>query len=104
MNMVLYHHLQKMEPPKSTSKHIKVTRNKPDYETMWSLCGWLPIDIIKKTFQLTTQYTRTPTSVIFKKHYTSLFPAMNVTQVDDPIATYIVYVYTPAVDDGFKHT
>ena len=49
MNVLLYHHLQKMEPFKPTSKSIKVTWNKPDYKALWSLFGWLPIDTIKET-------------------------------------------------------
>ena len=88
--------------PDTTNKHIKVSGNKPDYESFRSLFGWLPTDVIKQTFQLTTQYTRTPMSAILKKHYKSLFSALNVTRRDEPVATDTVYSNTPATDNGCK--
>ena len=39
-------------------------------------------------------------SVILKKHYKSPFPAMNVTQRDEPVAVDTVYSDTLAIDDG----
>jgi len=40
--------------------------------------GWLPEDIIKSTFEVTTQYARLPMSTLLKKHYKSPFPALNI--------------------------
>ena len=87
---------------KHTSKHIKVTGNKPNYDAPRPLFVWLPIDTIKKTFQLTTQYARISMSAIIKNHYKSLFPAMNVTRRDEPVATDNIYSDTLAIDDGCK--
>ena len=35
---------------KTTNKPIKVSDNKPDYESLKPLFGWVPTDIIKQTF------------------------------------------------------
>jgi hypothetical protein len=39
-------------------------------------------------------------STTLKKHYKSPFPAMNVHNCDEPVATDTVYSDTPAVDSG----
>ena len=39
---------------KPTSNPIKVSGSKHDFESLQPIFGWLPIDTIKKTFQLTT--------------------------------------------------
>ena len=62
--------------------------------------GWLTIDTIKKTSQLTTQYARTPMSIILKKRYRSPFPDMNVTRRDEHVATDTVYSDNLAIDNG----
>jgi hypothetical protein len=36
--------------------HEEVT----NYETLRPLFGWLPVDVIKRTFAVTTQYARNP--------------------------------------------
>ena len=35
---------------KPMNKPIKVSEDKPDYESLWSLFGWLTTDIIRQTF------------------------------------------------------
>jgi hypothetical protein len=62
--------------------------------------GWLPKDVIKKTFAATTQNARMPHSTILKKHYRSPYPALNVHRRSEPVATDTVYSDTPAVDCG----
>ena len=84
------------------NKPIKVSENKPDHDSQQPLFGWLPTDTIKQTFQLTTQYARTPMSAILEKHYKSPFPALNVTCRYEPVGTDTVYSDTPDVDNGCK--
>ena len=62
--------------------------------------SWLPVKVIKKTFQSTTQYARTPASTMLQKHYKAPFPALNVHRRDEPVATDTVYYNTPAIDNG----
>ena len=71
-----------------------------DYGALQRLFGWLPTDIIKRTFKATTQYARMPTSTVMKKHYKSQYPALNVKRRDEAVATDTVFADTPAVDDG----
>ena len=87
---------------KPMNKPNKVSGNKPDYESLRPLFGWLPTDTIKQTFQLTPQYARTPMSAILNKHYKSPFPALNVTRRDEHVATDTIYSDTPAVDNRCK--
>ena len=80
--------------------NITTKTNEPQYELMRPLFNWLPLNVIKKTFQLSTQYGRTPASAIMKKTYRSPFPALNVKRRSEPVATDTVYADTPAIDNG----
>ena len=64
--------------------------------------GWLPIDVIRDTFNATTQFYRTPASTNLKKHFRSPYPACNVHRRQEALATDTVYSDTPAIDDGSK--
>ena len=41
-------------------------------------------------------------SNILKKHYKSIFPALNAKHRDEPVATDTVYSDTPGIDNGYK--
>src|SRR5574339_96692 len=62
--------------------------------------AWLPTDMIKKTFEMTTQFYRMPMGKYLKKRYKSPFPACNVHRRNEPVATDTVYSDTPAIDSG----
>jgi hypothetical protein len=62
--------------------------------------AWLPENVVKETFKNTTQYARMPMSEVLKKHYKSPFPALNVHQREEALATATVYSDVPAVDSG----
>jgi len=78
----------------------KIKVHAPDYEALRPMFGWLPLDIIQHTFEVTTQYAHLPMSTLLKKHYKSPFPALNVHWCDEPIATDTIYSDTPAIDSG----
>ena len=63
----------------------------PDYEALCPNFGWLPTDVIKQTFQNSTQFARIPMSTTLTKHYKSPFPANNVHRRNEPLATDTVY-------------
>ena len=75
--------------------NITTKTNEPKYKLMRPLLNWLPLDIIKKTFQLSTQYARTPVSAAMKQTYRSLFPALNAKRCSEPVATDEVFSDTP---------
>jgi len=78
----------------------EINKHTPDYQALRPMFGWLPADIIKQTFEVTTQYARLPMSTLLKKRYKSPFPALNVHRRDEPVATDTIYSDTPAVDSG----
>ena len=59
--------------------HIhQVTKQQLDYVALHPMFGWLPEDIIKSTFEVTTQYAHLPMSTLLKKCYKSPFLMLNV--------------------------
>ena len=83
----------------NTQNH-EVARQTPDYEPLRPLFGWLPTDIIKRTFVATTQYAHMPMSSVLQKHYKSPFPVCNIHRRNESVATDTVYSDTPAIDSG----
>ena len=63
---------------KASKSPVQISTKEPDYERQRPLFAWLPVDTIKKTYELTTQYARIPMSTILKKRYQSPNPALNV--------------------------
>ena len=72
----------------------------PDYNILRPLFGWLSTDIIKQTFEHTTQYARLPHGTQLKRVFRSSNPALNVVRRNESVACDIVYADTPAVDNG----
>ena len=67
--------------------NVTTKTNEPEYELMKPLFNCLPLEIIKKTFQLSTQQERTPESTLMKKIYLSPLSALNVKRRNEPVAT-----------------
>ena len=65
-----------------------------------ALPGWLPTNVIKKTFNMMTQYAQMPFSSILKKCFKSPNPALNVMHCNEPIATDTIQLDTPAINGG----
>jgi hypothetical protein len=80
--------------PKVTLKHD------PDYKQLRPFFGWSAPDIIKKTFEHTTQYARLPAGTTLKKAFKSPNPALNVYCRNEAVPCDIVYSDVPAVYDG----
>ena len=75
-------------------------RKENNYSLLQPLFNWLPIILIKKTFDLSTQHTRTPDYSLLKKTYLSPFPDFNAKLRSEPVATDTMCSDTPAVDNG----
>ena len=82
------------------SAPVSVNTKEPDYEKQCPLFAWLPTEVIKRTYELTTQYARIPMSTILRKRYLSPNPALNVHRRNEPVATDTVFSDTPAFDSG----
>jgi hypothetical protein len=73
-----------------------------DYQRLRPYFAWLPMGIIKKSFENTMQYASMPMSTYMKRHYKSPFPALNVHRRNESVTTDTVYSDTPAVNSGAK--
>jgi hypothetical protein len=76
------------------------TKRNPDYNQLRPFFGWLSSDLIKKTFEHTTQYARLPTGTSLKKAFKSPHPALNVYRRQEDVACDIIYSDVPAIHDG----
>ena len=75
-----------------------------DYEHMKPYFAWIPSNLIKKTFENSTQYGYMPTSPdgnLFKR-WKSPNPAMNIFRLQDDLLTDKIHSNTPALEGGFK--
>ena len=89
------------DPVESTPFIPKITtRRDPDYHKLRPYFGWLSTEVIKLTFQHTTQYARLPTGTMLKKAFKSPNPALNVYRRTENVACDIVYSDVPAIFDG----
>ena len=78
----------------------EVHTREPDYIALRPHFGYTSEDIVKRTFQATTQLGRLSSATHLKWQYRSPNPALNVHHRNEPIATDTVYADTPAIDDG----
>jgi hypothetical protein len=95
------------DPDKDTrpSHHgpCKISEAPRDYDALHPRFAWLPTNIIKKTFEVTTQYARMPLNTVLCKRFKSPNPAVNVRRCDEPIATDTIQSDVPAIDGGEKY-
>jgi hypothetical protein len=78
----------------------EVSQVAPNFDLLRPLFGWAPADTINRTFAVTTQYARGRVSYTIKQHWRSRFPACNVKQRQELVATDTVFSDTPSVDCG----
>jgi hypothetical protein len=81
----------------------KVSEAPHDYDALRPRFAWLPTDIIKKTFEVTTQYARMPLNTILRKHFKSPNPVVNIRRHDEPVAMDTIQSDVPAIDGGEKY-
>jgi hypothetical protein len=74
-----------------------------DYDALHPHFVWLPTDIIKRTFEVTTQYARMPLNTILRKRFKSPNPAVNVRRHDEPVAMDTIQSDVPAINGGEKY-
>ena len=76
-----------------------------DYELLKPFFCWLPTNLIKKTFENSTQYGTLPQSDhgnLFQR-FKSPHPAMNVNRLNDDLLMDKIQSNTPALNGGFSH-
>jgi hypothetical protein len=94
-------HSTEIEPgPSTINVHKTINKKAPDYNKLRPFFGWLDADIIKNTFEHTTQSTRLPAGTTLRPAFPSPNPALNVVCPNEAVACDIVYSDVPAIDDG----
>ena len=79
----------------------KVKAKQRDYESLRPFFLHQSADVIKRTFESTTQYARTNIgSLQLKKTFKTPFAACNVHRRNEAVATDTVFSDVPAIDDG----
>ena len=86
--------------PKIVGRPRTIRPTDKQWKSLRPLFGWLDEDVIKKTFDRTTQLARMPQSERLQNHYKSPHPALNVLRRDEPLATDTVYSDVPAIFGG----
>ncbi len=81
-------------------KRATIKHKEPDYEVLRPRFGWLPVNVIKKTFEKTTQFGRNALRLPFRQHFKSRFPALNVRRRSEPVATETFFADTQTIDNG----
>ena len=83
--------------------NVNVKEKAPDFEKLQPYFGWIPVDVIKKTYEVTTQYARSlHLYQDMRKHFKSRFPSLNVARRNEAVATDTIFSDTAAIDDGSK--
>ena len=67
-----------------------------DFEKYQPFLGWKPLEVIKKTFEATTQWAATMFSTPMKRHYKSRFPTLNCPRLNKMFCTDTWFGSTPA--------
>ena len=81
-------------------KPHEVTSQDPHFESLRPNFAWAPVEVIKRTFDVTTRWARCIECYPFRQHCKSRFPALNVHRRREPIAMDTIYSDTLAIDNG----
>ena len=90
-NNLLINNLNKLTSSNEPNKYINARKSKKlierDWTTLRRRLGWLPIEIIKKTFEVTTQLAKVDIRLPLRRHFKSRFPQANVNRLKETFST-----------------
>jgi hypothetical protein len=81
-------------------------RNKPrakftiDWDRARRCLGYFPLDVIKKTFECTTQFAKEDSRLPLRRHWKSRFPGLNKPRLHEKYATDTWFSSTPGINGG----
>eukprot|EP00957_Ditylum_brightwellii_P166715 12691138-Ditylum_brightwellii.AAC.1 len=76
----------------------KIDKKKPDYEKMRPMLGWLPLEVVKHTFECTTQLAMGSMLCLpFQQHHRSRTPQLNVPRLAETFATDTLFSSEPGL-------
>ena len=73
-------------------------RKNRDWPKLRKYFAWKPWEVIRDTFQVTTQYAVRESRLPLRRHFRSRFPALNVRRLDEDYATDTIFANTTAHD------
>ena len=82
---------------------LNTTNKDPNYDLQLPLFTWRLSHLIKKTYELTTQYIHIPMSIILKTHHKLPNLALNSHHRNEPDTTDKIYSNTPVADSVVKY-
>ena len=74
------------------------TASQIDYKKIQLNFCWLPVGIIKRTFEKTTQWAKMPASTILFQLYKTPHSFANYFRCDKNVASHTIFANTPAID------
>ena len=80
----------------------KVKMREQDYVSLIPKMGWMPLEVVKKTIEKSTQWFRNIYRLPMRKHFKSRFPRANVHSRMENVAFDKVISDTPAHKSGVK--
>ena len=87
--------------PSTNYKYINANKSTiadQDWITMRKRLGWLPTEIIKKTFEVTTQLAKVDIRLPLRRHFKSRFPQANVNRLHETFSTDTIFASTKAIN------
>ena len=82
---------------KIVTKPKKTRRKKRDLESCRRFFAWKPTDVIRRTFECTTQFARNVIRLPMRKHLRSRFPGLNVRRLWEVYATDTFFAHEVAI-------
>ena len=78
--------------------NLKMKQYQDQYwDIMRKRLGWLPINIIKKTFDVTTQLAKLDVRLPLRRHFKSRFPQANVNRLQETFSTDTFFASTTGI-------
>ena len=78
----------------------KVKKKDFDWNALRPCFAYIPTEVLKRTFDCTSQFARNIVRLPFRIHLKTRFPAANVQRRTEPVATDTIWSDTPAVNGG----
>ena len=76
---------------------VKTDPQEPNWDHIQKCFGWKPLDVVKNTYDHTTQYATSHLRLPMREHYKSRFPALNVRRIQEIVATDTFFASTKAL-------
>ena len=74
-----------------------VTKEEPDWTWMRECLAWKPLEVVKKTFEHTTQLAKNVLRLPMRQHFKSRFPGLNRRRLNETYSTDTLFASIPSI-------